>query len=532
MFAVAADYLMGWSMAAADGARKQEPEWPPHPDRLFMALAAAWFETGCDDAEGAALRWLEALSAPAIAASDASHRTAVMHYVPVNDAAQSSSKTIRAITEAEAFATDKAKDAGLGQLPPWRGRQPRAYPVAIPQSPVVHFIWSEPLAAEHRPALGELCAKVTRIGHSASLVQAWLDEAPPAPAWLPGDGPAGIRLRISGAGRLDYLRQRLNRDAQLAFHGMQAAVGAAKGKAKAHLAAAMAERFPVAPVGLRPEPGLWQDYVRADRLTAADEPAPTRGMFDPRLIVLALRGQRLDVTAALRVTTALRGALLSLALEPLPEWLSGHSANGAPTREPHLALLPLPFCGSVHADGHLMGVALALPGQVAPAQVSSVLAPMLYDANGEPRTIKLYDAAALDCGVSVDVRDPLPASLNAAGWTGPSRRWATVTPIVLDRHIKGRTAWEGAAEVVADACERIGLPRPIDVLLHPNALLEGVPPARQFTPLTRKRDGGRLAHSHAVLTFDANVVGPVVIGAGRFRGYGLCRPVQPEASHG
>ena len=50
MFAIAADYLMGWAMASADGSRKQAAEWPPHPDRLYMALAAAWFETGCDPA--------------------------------------------------------------------------------------------------------------------------------------------------------------------------------------------------------------------------------------------------------------------------------------------------------------------------------------------------------------------------------------------------------------------------------------------------------------------------------------------------
>ena len=85
MFALGLHYLNGWSMAAADGARKERAEWPPHPDRVFMALAAAWFETGEDHAEGEALRWLEALPPPAIAASDADSRAAVVSYVPVND---------------------------------------------------------------------------------------------------------------------------------------------------------------------------------------------------------------------------------------------------------------------------------------------------------------------------------------------------------------------------------------------------------------------------------------------------------------
>ena len=85
MFALGIRYLNGWSMAAADGARKEQAEWPPHPDRVFMALAAAWFETGEDCEEGAALRWLETLSPPAIAASEATFRALVTSYVPVND---------------------------------------------------------------------------------------------------------------------------------------------------------------------------------------------------------------------------------------------------------------------------------------------------------------------------------------------------------------------------------------------------------------------------------------------------------------
>lgn len=32
-------------------------------------------------------------------------------------------------------------------------------------------------------------------------------------------------------------------------------------------------------------------------------------------------------------------------------------------------------------------------------------------------------------------------------------------------------------------------------------------------------------HAHAVLLFEREVRGPVLIGAGRFRGYGLCRPL-------
>ena len=76
MFALGLHYLNGWSLAASDGARKERAEWPPHPDRVFMALAAAWFETGEDNEEGAALRWLEGLPPPSIAANSRARASA------------------------------------------------------------------------------------------------------------------------------------------------------------------------------------------------------------------------------------------------------------------------------------------------------------------------------------------------------------------------------------------------------------------------------------------------------------------------
>ena len=97
--------------------------------------------------------------------------------------------------------------------------------------------------------------------------------------------------------------------------------------------------------------------------------------------------------------------------------------------------------------------------------------------------------------------------------------------MVLDRHFDGEDKWGRAAESVMDSCEHIGLPRPGEVLLSPVSLVEGVPHARGFSSLTRKRDGGRQMHAHAVMIFREPVLGPVLIGAGRFRGYGLCRPM-------
>lgn len=40
-------YLTGYAVAS-NVAHRDEVEWPPHPGRVFMAMAAAHFETGAD----------------------------------------------------------------------------------------------------------------------------------------------------------------------------------------------------------------------------------------------------------------------------------------------------------------------------------------------------------------------------------------------------------------------------------------------------------------------------------------------------
>ena len=98
--------------------------------------------------------------------------------------------------------------------------------------------------------------------------------------------------------------------------------------------------------------------------------------------------------------------------------------------------------------------------------------------------------------------------------------------MVFNRHFDGDDKWERAAESMKDACEHIGLPRPSELLLHPTSLVQGIPLSREFSRMARHRGGGRRRHAHAVIIFDEPVQGPVMIGAGRYRGYGLCRPME------
>ncbi len=777
MFSIAIRYLNGWAMAAVDGAKKEKAEWPPHPDRVFMALAAAWFETGEDAEEGAALRWLEEQGSPAIAASDAGQREVLTVFVPVNDAR--ASKKVP-----DGSDLDKLKDKGLDLLPEFRSRQPRSFPVVIPHDPIIHFIWTEPLPSQYKAAMDSLLSNITYVGHSASLVQAWIADHVPAPRWLPRNGFVRHHLRVPHPGRLTALKNRLNRDHLLAYQDISGEISeiketlkeirvaqphraewkdfpdvlilkeestvkqdplysASKGgdaeaavtmlknmltpidmvriqqfieknakedkprlvavhayeknlnaipvalariisehcgnnhtvdiwqsnvvshtgadgfgrlarqalffgevekgetyilvddlvgqggtlanlrghilKQGGHVVAAIVctgkpysatlslsndqlvelrkthgsalekwwqgyfgysfdrltqsearylSRSPNAdrireriieakrprdcqghyrgpkaqrqrlkqletelklrfldgiPPSQRPTVGQWQGYSEPESADVTELPS---NHFDSNLIVLRLSGKRISLPATLRLTGALRGALLKhCAIQPPPEWLTGHTPDGYPSKVPHLALMPMPFVGSQHADGSIMGVALVLPLGLDGRDATNCLAPFLYDENSISMLRHLFDGEWLECKVEQETRERPPLALRSERWTRRSRIWASVTPVVLDRHHDGKGRWQRVAADIKIACERVGLPRPDEVILHPVSLVEGVSQAREFPRMTRKSDGGPRSHSHAVLIFKQPLSGPVLVGAGRFRGYGLCLPI-------
>src|ERR1700693_755318 len=188
------EYLTGYAVAT-NPASRDRAEWPPHPARVFMALAAAWFETepsatenhSRDDlaAEGRALRWLETLGTPELhlpPRANVYDRSAVTVYVPVNDKAGPATATLQS---APALT---------------RSKQPRTFPrVWVGYDPCfLHWPNGDGIE-QHREALDRLCRKVTRIGHSSSLVRMWLAEEVSSPHpvefWLPDGGLGGLQAR-------------------------------------------------------------------------------------------------------------------------------------------------------------------------------------------------------------------------------------------------------------------------------------------------------------------------------------------------
>jgi CRISPR-associated protein Csb2 len=240
-----------------------------------------------------------------------------------------------------------------------------------------------------------------------------------------------------------------------------------------------------------------------------ESPVP-ESYFGEMIVLRRVEGLGLSIEAALTLTAALRKALLKLSEhdQALCAFFSGHGA------ETHCAFAALPFVGHEYADGRLMGVAVVLPRTIGMAQRRKVLR-----ACASIEKLNMKDETAFWevelCGLDIPQR-----SLRPQVWRGPSAAWASVTPILLDRFPKKNLPVE---EILAVACERAGLPRPVEIVHGPFSGIHGVSPVSEFRLLRSRGEKPRWG-VHAKVRFEEPVRGPILLGAGRFFGLGLLKP--------
>jgi CRISPR-associated protein Csb2 len=502
MLALGIRYLTRY--AVATNLARQRPEWPPHPGRVFMAMAAAHFETGADPQERLALEWLESARPPAMCASEADERITVRTYVPVNDV-----------------------HGGIVRRP----RLDRAFPRSRPHDDRVFLIWPGDASEDIRKTLDDVCRKVTRIGHSMSAVQMWVvpNGEEPQPNLLPGDGQLQTSLRVPSRGTMRSLEASFNGAAIEEYERLSNALATAKGAQKRRLKCDVEEKFPEGrPDSRRPQILQWQSYGRPR--SSLDIPAADLGPFDDTFIILRKEdGPALGLESTLQLTAALRNAAMQargVDVAP-PEWLTGHDASGRPSRRVHVAFFPLPYVGYEHADGHVMGLGIAIPREFASSpELRSVLGPLFFDEHHEERDIQLWRKGAWRWQLRREDRERPPLSLQRLTWTRASRVWATVTPVVLHHYPKKR---EGNVErILREAFVSALLPEPelIDV-----RSVSRVPGAGHALAVPQYAEGGENLcryQTHVLARFTTPVVGPILVGRGRFRGYGLFRPVSDE----
>lgn len=558
MLAIEVELLTGRYAATAHNDRGRA-EWPPHPARFFSALVAALHDhNDVDQAEREALLWLELQGAPALRVdpeSKVGRRRVQDVYVPVNDvtlgedtesfvtsAQRAIDEAIRKATKAEAKlnteksktppitdrvakaenALTKAKEeltkkrealdkgppatdvaAAIALMPERRTRQVRTFPVVLPETPTFAFLWPDAEPSPHQAALERICARVTRLGHSSSLVRCTLAGGNLTRTLVPSD-EGEVVLRVVGPGQLDRL------DRAFEHHqGVQSRV------------------LPARP----------QRYGPAFKSAAPSKQAASVFSSTDWVLFERVGGSRPLASRTTDLAQALRGALIEVhGNQDLPATLSGHTANG-PTEQPHVAFVPLPFVGHEHADGALMGCALVLPREL-PGPDRELLLRLVakweQERGNDRGDLTLAGGTLPPLHIRrVDVS--AKAALDPMRWSRSSARFITATPIALDknpgnlRSNRDGTARKAALEaqkIISNACERVvGIrPRSVEVSLAP--LLPGAQHVRDLPPWPGRTGRMTRVKVHSDIRFAEPVRGPLLLGAGRYFGLGLCLPVE------
>jgi len=527
---------------------REAVEWPPHPARLFSALVATAKEQGDLPGEvSAALEWLERQGPPHVLASEAEIRASADHYVAENtthvlsDWSRTEGRLYEALADLEESertgdakgirrarsAVDRTRaqldqqiakaiaDDGTGNasacavaqemLPEHRGKQPRAFPSVTPLEPRVRYLWPDAHPDEAtRAGLDALARALVRLGHSATLVACRLvdvEEEANTPAGLQAWVPAGAgerRLRTVAPGQLDRLEQAFSRHQ-----------------------------------GVEPRvlPAVHQPYARK-----ADEnvvlPPSVFGEWMVLREVAPEGGRRLGIrlTRTEDATRALRASLLERAGSTPPAALSSRESDNTPLARPHVAFLALADVGSSHASGAVLGFAIVLPRDISSEDRDVILRAIgQFERDGLCLALPRGRTIVLERVVDDDPRTTLAPTT----WTRFARRWATVTPIALDQNPGNLLALDPAAAaqaaaraeaIVARACEHIGLPRPAWMQIMRRSLFDAAPEAQRFMAYPRSGPGPKRVCVHAEICFEDPVPGPVLLGAGRYFGFGLCRP--------
>ena len=484
--------------AAAEVTQPDTPEWPPHPVRLAAAMVAAMGnpepgDSATDTAD--ALEWLFRQGPPTITAPTVRTgvRNAVQLFVPVND---------------EASLADE------------RSRHPRlSTPSTYVGNETVVFEWpdSSP-TCQQRDVLSSALSRVTRIGHSSSFVACRLIDDPPEPTWVPVNGSAGSSF-----------------SARVAYDGFRADADLRYDTQQRTRTRSLPLDHELVHYG-RPEP----DHI----------PEAVSDLADADWIILEVVNRatrRVSSTATPYLTMALRAALLRYIDDPAPHVLTGKTASGRPTTQPHALFLALPSVGHRHADGMIKGLAIVIPAEVPESEKHQVFhAINNWEASGDGRMhltvgkrgdYLLQDIAPTPLGVGM-------LTLNPKVWSRSSRWWASVTALSLAREphklyssrpSDQRRAWRQAELFVRKSCAWSGLPDPISLEVgFAPPILGGahISSYSRFGQGTTRRPQFRTL-LHAEIDFGVPVKGPIVLGTGRFRGLGLMWPLDiPRKANG
>ena len=466
MLAIRIEFLHGWFRGDPDGTaitgRLAFGEWPPSPFRLFAALVASdGTRDRCRVTSGAELEWFERLPPPTIRADMEPYHQRLRPRYVVRQLGKAVKNTHQGYLARE-------------------GTLVRPGIRVTPRDPRVVYAWDVTPPRSTLQALRLRAARVGYVGAADSPVRVRvMTEEPDSVVGEQRiepsvDGPGDLFVNVPAPGDVQRLDSLFD---------------------------------------------AWRE--RGANLSRSQFPALRHGApYDmPRS---ALRENGEAVIASLRLEAAVSGRTVSRVTHLFkqavlrryqeiygtpPAVLHGH---GFDDRGYELArFLALPDVGFARSRGRIHGLALWMP-----------------PGSGAVDRLRARDAAlavrrlvgeGVDVAVSPNLDEEHPIAANPARWCRQACSWITAIPVIHERH--GRLD----LREVARWCRNAGLPEPVWFRSARGPLVHG---AIDLSPVEVHRPGrpGR-PYSHVELRFAEPVRGPVVIGAGRQRGFGLCVPV-------
>ncbi|MYB27995.1 MAG: type I-U CRISPR-associated protein Cas5/Cas6 [Acidimicrobiaceae bacterium] len=482
MLIISAEFLHGTYRADPDGGavtgRAEAGEWPPSVARLLAAFVAAdGMGDDCRFTSGTELEFLEGLGPPVIHADASPHHQRLEPRYVV--------QAFKSVTK-----IGKEYPSNHQEYPARKGALVRpGVRVAVKHQKVV-YVWHD---IDPTSWLESLRLRAARIGYLGCA-----------------DSP--IRVRVAATlddgdtGALHTFHPRAEGTCMVSVPR--------PGRHLAALAAAYES-------WLRDGTSVSRSQFPALRnLTAYAGPDDTIDKDEAGAVVAWLRlepgvpGRRIaDVTAALKAATMSR--YQRLYGDPLPRELHGH---GFESKGFEIArYLALPNVGHPHSDGRILGAAVWLPRDCDNAVVERV--------RSAARSLDLLRGPKLEVKVAPWRGDgPLTARPNR--WRRKSATWVTAVPAIHERF--GRlTLFE-----LQRWCRHAGLPEPVAFRRARVPLVGGalnLHPSQVDRDASHGRDAAK-PYSHIAVRFAEAVRGPVVIGGGRSRGFGLCIPLDDESA--
>ena len=405
---------------AADHADPRQPEWPPHPSRVFSALVAAAYAGGRQPTamQRQALLQLESAGDPSMVFPSADIAPAPDSYVPVNDFKSR---------------VDAPRGQSLGVLQP--NRQVRQFPTAfLLGEPEVSLLWPMEPSDDMLDALDSLAARMTHLGTSHSVVTARVSRANSTverrPSLVP-DPDGSVYLRVPRSGRLAELDR-------LALHG--------HGTVR------------------RPTPAC--ETLAVFSSPTALNSAALDSPYD--WICMRLADATWGADTSHTLARAVRAAVMSLLGDAAPPAIHGHDASAA-----HAVWLPLPDVGHPFGRGRIRGIAVGLPLQMTPQHRALALAGL-----ARLREVRLPDGQLARVAPEVEGPDT-PAVLRRSTWCAAATDWSTVTPILLDRPPKKQSP-DAIGAAVLQSLRHAGLPDPVGLLVSADSDFTGAPGAHDI----------------------------------------------------